>query len=78
VTTVETVDTAMDKVRENRLRRQARRVGLMLRKSRSWRPPNSLGEYGVLDPYTNVLVAGWDYDLSLNEAEAFLTEYGES
>lgn len=69
---------AMDKVRENRLRRVAGRRGLRLEKSRR-RDPRAwdYGTYQLVDAYTNGLVAAeWDvgrgYGLTLDEIEAWL------
>jgi hypothetical protein len=62
------------KVRENRLRRMARRRGLVLRKSRT-RDPGALsyGEWWVVDESRNFLVQDklWDLD----QVEQWLNDY---
>jgi hypothetical protein len=49
-------------------RRAARRAGLVARKSR-WRAGSidNYGEYMLLDPTTNIPVAGFRYDASAQE-----------
>ena len=61
---------------EARIRRKARRNGLVLRKSRT-RTPEALdfGLYHLVDPYYNVMIAGgypFAFSLTLEEAEALL------
>jgi|HubBroStandDraft_6_1064221.scaffolds.fasta_scaffold176613_1 hypothetical protein len=65
------------KVRENRVRRMAKRQGLSLVKSRR-RDPNALdyGLYLVLDPASNSIVAGSSeigFGLDLDGVESWLT-----
>jgi hypothetical protein len=70
------VATVEEKVRENKLRRQAKRLGLWLRKSRARRLHlDDLGEYMLLDPRYNAVVAGERFDLGLDVVEAFLDQY---
>jgi len=69
--------TQPQKVRENSVRRMAKRQGLELRKSRR-RDPRAL-DYGVfwlVDDEVNAVVAGGRYGISLDEAEAWLTDEG--
>jgi len=61
------------KVRENRLRRMAHRLGLEIRKSRvrtiqlhDW------GDYSVLDRKSGEVVAGEKQDLSVDQVESVL------
>ena len=63
-----------DKVRENRIRRMATRQGLMLTKSRR-RDPYALdyGNYWLVDPSLNALVAGGQFGMSLDDVEEWLT-----
>ena len=66
-----------EKIRENRLRRAAKRQGRELQKSRA-RDPRALGfgRWRLVDAATNAVVAGghpWDYSLTLDEVEAWLT-----
>jgi hypothetical protein len=70
-----TVDDIGDKVWENRLRRQAARLGLALRKSRARRLHLSdYGKYRIVNPYRNWIVAGERFDLELADVEAILDE----
>ncbi|MHB0875156.1 MAG: hypothetical protein ACYC5O_03820 [Anaerolineae bacterium] len=63
--------------REARARRAAKRQGLQLRKSRSRSPHmHDLLGYRLDDPNRNTVVAGEDYELSLENVEARL-ELGE-
>ena len=63
------------KVRENRLRRAARRQGLMLQKFRG-RDGRALNHctYQLIDPFTNAMIWGSQqgYGLSLDEIETAL------
>ncbi len=65
-----------DKVRENYLRRWAKRLDLVLRKSkaRQWSLHNQQG-YILIDPATNAVVSGGDFDLSLDEVQEYLDDY---
>ena len=67
-----------DKVRENRLRRQAKRLDLSLVKSRAkrWSGQNKQG-YMILDPYRNFILWGPNFDLDLDDVEELLNEYEE-
>lgn len=68
------VDRAV-KVRENRLRRWADRLGLSLHKSRVRNVHfNDEGGYCLVDPYTNTLVEGVRFELSLDDVEWWLAE----
>jgi hypothetical protein len=67
------------KVRENRLRRKADRMGYRLSKSRS-RDPDAIdyGLYALLDPSTGsavnpALAQRWVHSWSLDEVEKWLT-----
>lgn len=66
----------MSTVEENRVRRQAKRLGMMISKSRGkkWNVDNQMG-YMIVDGYTNGIVAGSKYELSLDEVEEWLTDY---
>ena len=66
---------ADEKVRENRARRQALRNGMVLRKSRArnWSYDNQQG-YMITDLYTNFLMTGEKFDLTLEEVEEYLKE----
>jgi hypothetical protein len=65
---------ALDKVRENRIRRMAERQGLILRKSRrrdrrAW----DFGSYWLVDADRNVLVFPDVHGGSLDDMETYLT-----
>jgi hypothetical protein len=64
-----------EKVREIKLRRWASRLGLVLHKSRArkWSIDN-YQKYMIVNPYTNIIVAGQRYDLTLDAVEAFLQD----
>jgi hypothetical protein len=65
-----------DKVFENRLRHRASRLGLQLQHSRAKRIHlNDLGEYRLVDPDRNWLVAGERFDYSLADIESYLDRY---
>lgn len=64
-----------EKVRENRLRRAAKRQGLMLVKSRRRdRRASDYGTYGLIDPNRNAWVAwrGGGFGMDLDQVEAWL------
>ena len=65
-----------DKVKENYLRRQAKRLGLCLRKSRArkWSLDNQ-GGYMITDIYTNFVIWGERYNLSIADVEELLSDY---
>jgi hypothetical protein len=58
--------------KEDKIRKLARRHGFALRKSRGFRPINDMGLFRIVDPYSNVIVAGERFDLSLDEVREFL------
>ncbi|MCZ2099461.1 MAG: hypothetical protein LC121_25010 [Anaerolineae bacterium] len=60
------------KALETRARREAARVGLVARKSR-WRAGSidNRGEFMLVDPSTNIPVAGWCYDMTAQEVIAY-------
>ena len=65
-----------EKVRENRLRRMAKRLGLVIQKSRVRTIHlDDIGEYMIIDLYGNYVVAGERFDCSLDDVEDFLTDY---
>ena len=65
-----------DKVRENALRRRARRLGLILRKSRArrWSMDNR-GQYRLIDADRNLIVAGERFECDLAATAEFLDRY---
>jgi len=64
-----------EKVRENRLRRQARRQGLLLHKSRAQKTNiDDYGGYMIISARLNSIEAGQKFDLSLDQVEQFLNE----
>lgn len=67
-----------EKTRENYLRRQAKRLGLALKKSRAkkWNYDNQ-GDYMLIDPYTNCVFDGAKFELSIDDVAEILNEYEE-
>ncbi len=65
-----------DKVRENKTRRHAERLGFMLKKSRArnWNI-NDQGGYMLVDISTNVVIQGSRFDWSLSDIEGYLDDY---
>jgi hypothetical protein len=59
-------------VSDDAARRAARRVGYVARKSR-WRKYSldNLGDFAIIDPSTNGIVAGFRYDLTAEEVVAW-------
>ncbi|MGI5849439.1 MAG: hypothetical protein ACOX8Q_05175 [Christensenellales bacterium] len=65
----------MGDVRENRARRQAKRQGLIIKKSRAKKPNiDDLQGYMIIDAQTNLIVAGARFNFSLEEIEDYLNE----
>jgi hypothetical protein len=65
-----------EKTRENRLRRLAYRMGYRLAKTRhmSGRGVHNHGGFMIVNLSNNVVECSARFDLTLDEAEAFLTE----
>lgn len=65
----------LEKSRENRLRRKAARLGMIIRKSRVRYPHlDNLGGYALIDARRNYVIAGVRWDLGLDEVEGILDE----
>jgi len=64
------------KVEENFYRRKAARLGVFLSRSSAklWHIDNQQG-YRIIDKSTSRVLAGQKYDLSFEDAKAFLDEY---
>jgi len=64
-----------EKVRENKARREARRQGFVLKKSRArnWNIDNYQG-YMIVNAWSNNIESGIKFDMSLEEVERFLKE----
>jgi len=66
------------KAREAPLRRQAKKLGLTLVKSRARRThADDKGGYRIIDPWRNCIVAGEKFDLDLDDVQEFLNEYAQ-
>lgn len=67
-----------EKTRENYLRRQAKRLGLALAKSRAkkWSIDNQCG-YMIIDLVRNFVIFGEKWNLTLDDVAALLNEYEE-
>jgi hypothetical protein len=67
-----------DKSRLDTLRRRAKRIGLRLEKSRQRTLHlNNRGGLMLIDNYSNIARAGWDYDLDLDDAEYWIKHYAD-
>jgi len=65
----------LEKARENRLRRKATRLGIIIRKSRVRYPSlNNLGKYALIDARRDVVIAGVRWDLDLDEVGGILDD----
>ena len=65
----------VDKVRENRVRRWAKRLGLVLQRSRARLPAiNDRGLYQVRDADSGAVVAGMKFDISLDDVAQLLAD----
>ena len=68
----------MDKVRENKSRRHAARLGLRLIKSRAQKyQHNNLGGYMIIDPSMKIPTQGINFELTLEDVENFLNRHEE-
>ena len=65
-----------DKVRENRARRQAERLGVIVKKSHGklWNIDNQLG-YMIVDGKLNAVLQGEKYNMTIEEVEEWLGDY---
>ena len=71
--------TPTEKTRENRLRRQAKRLGLAIKKSRAREIHlDDHGGYRIIDLYRNRLVHGQRFELELDDVAAYLAEVEEN
>jgi hypothetical protein len=59
---------------DSQARRAAKRVGLAARKSRRQHSPDNNGEYMLIDPLRNRVVAGEKFELTANDIVAYCTE----
>jgi hypothetical protein len=65
-----------DKIRENRLRRWAARLGYTIKRSRAKRLHlNDLGKYMLVDNLSNGVVLGDRFDADLDELEVRLESF---
>jgi hypothetical protein len=64
--------TMTTKTHESRVRRHAQRSGYIVRKSRGAMGLGNRGLYMLVDPSTGAPMAGWDFDATLDEIEAWL------
>ena len=58
-----------------RARRAAKRVGLLARKSRRQFSIDNLGDFQLIDPFYNAIVAGERFDLTAEEVIDFCASY---
>ena len=62
-----------DKAREKRARRQLRRLGFTLHKSRAKYSADNQGGYMLVDAFFNRVEAGERFDMSIDDVEQFIT-----
>jgi hypothetical protein len=68
------MQSTMERSRENRIRRLARKHGYVLRKSRGRKyvpHSNDFGEYLLIEPYHNRVVLGERFNATLDDIQAF-------
>jgi len=64
-----------EKVKENYLRRQAKRQGFILKKSRARKPNiDNRGGYMIVNAQSNYIEVGEKFDLTIDEVAKFLDE----
>ena len=63
-----------NKCKENMIRRKLRNAGYVIKKSRRAYGINNWGGYQVIDATLNVIVAGENFNLELEELEEWLKE----
>jgi len=63
----EITDDRIEQAIEARARRAAKRVGLMARKSRCQLSIDNRGEFQLIDPFANRIIAGEKFDLTAEE-----------
>lgn len=59
---------------KSRLRAQAKRQGLIMRKSRAGRSVDNFGGYMLVDANKNYIVSGARFDMSLDDVAGYLKE----
>lgn len=64
-----------EKVFENKLRRHCKKLGIAMHKSHKAESLDNLGEYMLTDIYTNSVVAGSRFDMSMEEIQHYLKNY---
>ena len=57
---------------ESALRRKAKKLGYALQKSRARLNINNHGQYCIIDPFQNAIVAGERFDMSAADVEDWL------
>ena len=63
-----------NKCKENMIRRKFRNAGYAIKKSRRAYGTNNWGGYQVIDATLNVIAAGENFNLALEELEVWLKE----
>jgi hypothetical protein len=64
----------IEKAREGRVRRMARRRGYLVRKSRRSVSLDNFGNYMLVESQRNLVALGSRYEAKLDDIEAFLAE----
>ena len=71
------IATTVNKNLEQKLRRALNKNGYILRKSRKPISINNLGEYMVVDAFTNAVVVGARFEYSLDDITDFFDDLFE-
>jgi len=73
----EGIEQRIEQASDSAARRAAKRVGLQARKSR-WRKDSidNFGDFMLIDPVGNYVVAGARFDYTANDVIDFCAEYG--
>lgn len=67
-------DTTVCKNKEQQLRRALNKAGYSLRKSRKQISIDNLGDYMIVDVFTNCVVAGSRYNMTLDDVTNWMQE----
>lgn len=70
--------TNTDKAADSRLRSYALRNGYCLHKSRAQRGIDNHGQYRIVDPDMNSIVAGERFDMDAQEVEQWLSTHAQA
>lgn len=69
-----TFEERQAELRERRLRKKASRIGYQLKKSRASISLGNFGDFMLVDAYTNCVILGSRFDLTLDGVEEWLSK----